>query len=81
MAPHAELDSKFYIGREPERLSITERQAAAGRWFAMQMYSPQTLPLRRIEALGANVQDCMKQLASRGLDPRVFEYQLMTPSY
>jgi hypothetical protein len=81
MAPHAAVDLKTYIGREPERLSISERKAVSGKWFAMQIYSPRTLPLRRIEALGDNVQDCMRQLALRGLDPREFEYQLLTPPY
>jgi hypothetical protein len=81
MATHTGVDSNAYIGREPERLSIPERQAAAGKWIALEIYTPKTLPLRRIEALGETVQDCIRQLAARGLDPRSFEYQLILPAY
>jgi hypothetical protein len=75
------FDSKSYLGKEPERLTIQERLNAAGKWIALEIYSPRTLPLRRIEAIGDNVHDCVQQLGGRGLDPRVFEYQLVTPAY
>ena len=39
------------------------------------------LPLKRIEAFGDSVADCIKQLSARGLDPRKFEFQVLTPPY
>jgi len=75
------VDPKSYIGREPERLSLEERHAAAGKWIALEIYSPRTLPLKRIEAFGDSVADCIKQLSARGLDPRKFEFQVLTPPY
>lgn len=62
------------IGRAPERLSIEERGALTGRWVALEVYTPVTLPLKRIQAIGASVVDCVTQLQERGLDPRVFEF-------
>jgi hypothetical protein len=74
-------NTKSYIGREPERMSLDERHAVAGKWIATELYSPRTLPLRRIEAMGESVKECIDQLASRGLDPRRFEFQVMPPPY
>lgn len=65
------------IGRAPERLSIEERGALAGKWIALEVYTPATLPLKRIEAIGASVVDCVTQLQERGLDPREFEFTMM----
>ena len=69
------------IGRPPERLTIDERQALTGKWYAMEVYSPDTLPLRRIEAIGDSIDDCVRQLKARGLDPRKFEFQPVMPAY
>lgn len=69
------------IGRPPERLTLEERLALVGRYYAQEIYSPDTLPLRRIEAVGDSVADCVRQLTSRGLDPARFEYLLFTPPY
>ena len=71
------MESSTLIGRAPERLSIDERAALAGRWVALEVYTPATLPLKRIEAIGASVVHCVKQLQERGLDPLVFEFVLM----
>ena len=65
------------IGRAPERLSLVERAALAGKWIALEVYTPETLPLKRIEAIGGSVSDCVTQLQQRGLDPRVFEFVVM----
>ena len=70
-----------FIGRDPERLSIAERTSLTGRWMAMEIYTPQNLPLRRIEALGNSVDECAIQLRDRGLDPMMFEYSVVTPPY
>ena len=67
------------IGRSPESLSPKESLALAGQWMALEIYTPATLPLRRIEALGDSVEECMRQLAERGLDPRRFEYLPVRP--
>ncbi|WP_228486738.1 hypothetical protein [Paludibaculum fermentans] len=62
------------IGRSPDRLSLVERRNFAGLWIALELYTPETLPLKRIEAAGRNVVECVKQLKSRGLDPLNFEF-------
>ena len=49
--------------------------------MALELYSPQTLPLRRIEAIGDSAAECARQLAERGLDPRRFEFTLLKPPY
>ncbi|MCW5983120.1 MAG: hypothetical protein KIT09_33835 [Bryobacteraceae bacterium] len=75
------IDPRSLVGREPERLSIPEHAALTGKWIALEIYSPQTLPLRRIEAVGDSVGDCAAHLRSRGLDPRNFEFSLVKPPY
>jgi len=70
----AEKDTQRFVGREPERLSLQDRQALVGKWIAMEIYSPATLPLRRIEAVGDSTADCIRQLLQRGLDTRIFEF-------
>lgn len=75
------IDPKSAVGRAPEQLALEEREALAGKWIALEMYTPKTLPLRRIEAIGDSTRDCIGQLASRGLDPREFEYSLLNPPY
>lgn len=62
------------IGRSPESLSPKERLALAGQWMALEIYTPATLPLRRIQALGDSARECVRQLTERGLNPRRFEY-------
>ena len=75
------MDVTNVIGRAPERLSIEERRALAGKWAAFEVYTPRTLPLRRIEALGDSVDECIRQLTQRGLDARQFEFLPIDPSY
>lgn len=67
------LDAKV-IGRAPERLTPAEAIALAGRFVALELYSPETTPLRRIEAIGEAPEDCIRELSTRGLDPRRYEY-------
>ena len=40
------------IGRAPEQLTLEERIALAGKFAAFEIYTPDSLPLRRIEAIG-----------------------------
>jgi hypothetical protein len=68
-------------GRYPEQLSIAELTALEGHVVALEMYTPETLPLRRIEAIGETAEDCITQLTARGLDPRRFEYTTLKTAY
>ncbi len=70
------MDFSRVIGRAPERLTLEERSRLAGRWLAFEVYTPQTQPLKRIEAVGQDVAACVEQLEKRGLDPRNFEFVL-----
>jgi hypothetical protein len=63
------------LGRSPDSLTLQERKHIAGKWVALEVYSPRTLPLRRIEAVGDSVADCMRMLRQRGQEPTQFEYQ------
>ena len=70
-----------YLGRPPDRLSLTERSAAVGKWIALEVYTPETLPLRVIEALGDTPHECIRQLEARLLDPRKFEFSVLQPAF
>ncbi len=69
------------VGRPLDGLTLAEQIAHSGRWVALEIYTPQTLPLRTIEAEGASVAECVAQIAARGLDPAHYEYQLLQPPY
>ena len=43
--------------------------ALTGNIIALEIYTPETLPLRRIEAIGDSVPECIGQLQARGLIP------------
>jgi len=77
------MDSRFdfsrVIGRSPESLSPKQSLALAGQWMALEIYTPATVPLRRIQALGDSAEDCVRQLSEQGLDPRRFEYVAVKP--
>lgn len=69
------------LGRAPEELALEERRALVGQWIALEIYTPETLPLRRIEAIGESVQECAEMLRRRGLDPTKFEFTPLKPPY
>jgi hypothetical protein len=52
-----------------------------GKFIALEIYSPDTLPLRRIEAIGDSVVECAAQLRARGLDQANFEFSRLVPPY
>lgn len=81
MTMSAAKDPQQAIGRSPDRLSLDERMALTGEYIALEIYTPEDLPLRRIEAIGASVEECMRQLAARGLDPLRFEFSRLAPPY
>lgn len=74
-------DPSSVIGRSPDRLTLEERAAWAGKFIALEIYTPETLPLRRIEAMGDSAEECIRQLAQRGLDPAMFEFVQLQPAY
>jgi hypothetical protein len=69
------------IGRSPERLTLEERFALAGKYVALEIYTPQAIPLRRIEAIGDSTGECVGGLKARGLDPARFEFVRITRPY
>jgi hypothetical protein len=81
MSVSAASDPKQAIGRAPERLSLEERLALVGKFIALEIYTPEALPLRRIEAIGDSVEECVRQLAARGHDPARFEFSRLGPPY
>ena len=81
MTASAAKDPKLAIGRSPDRLTLDERHALTGKYIALEIYTPDRLPLRRIEAIGDSVAECVRQLVARGLDPVQFEFSRLTPPY
>jgi len=69
------------IGRSPDRLTLPERFALAGKYIALELYTPETIPLRRIEAIGDSTEDCVRGLQARSLNPAHFEFVRLTPPY
>lgn len=81
MTVSAAKDPKRAIGHAPEDLNLQERKALTGKIIALEIYSPDTLPLRRIEAIGDSAGECVAQLTARGLDPGNFEFSRLGPPY
>lgn len=70
-----------FLGRHPDQLALSERLALSGKWIALELYSPATLPLKRIEAVGDTPRQCAQAVEARGLDPAKFEYIQMAAPY
>ena len=81
MNANAAKDAGRAIGRNPDRLNLAERRALTGKCIALEIYSPDTIPLRRIEAIGDSIAECLRTLRSRGLDARNFEFSRLAPPY
>jgi hypothetical protein len=81
MTLSAAKDPRQALGRNPDRLTLEERFALAGKFIALEVYSPETLPLRRIEAIGDSMEECVRMLQGRGLDPRQFEFTILAWPY
>jgi hypothetical protein len=71
------IDPKQALGRAPEHLGLGELAAWAGLVVALEIYTPATLPLRTIEAIGESAEECMAHLVACGLNPRRFEYVVL----
>ena len=69
MTSSAVKDLRQALGRNPDRLTLEERMALAGKFIALEVYSPETLPLRRIEAIGNSMEDCVRMLQSAAWIP------------
>jgi len=77
----AAFRSESAIGRAPEELELGERLAWTGKWIALEVYTPATLPLRRIQAIGDSVAECIRQLETQSLDPERFEFSVLQKPY
>ena len=69
------------IGRSPERLSIAELTAMAGKVVALEVYTPETTPIRTIQAIGDSAEECVVQLKAKGADPRQYEFTVLKAPY
>ncbi len=69
------------VGRPFDGLTLAERLDHVGRWVALEIDTPQTLPLRTIEAEGSSAIECAAALSARHLDPAHFEFLLLYPPY
>jgi hypothetical protein len=73
--------SERALGRSPDELSLEERLDLTGKYIAMEIYTPAALPMRRIEAIGDSLAECMRMLKARGLDPELFEFTRLPSPY
>ena len=74
-------DTEQAIGRSPDRLSLDERVRLAGKYIALEIYTPEGAPLRRIEAIGDSLEECVRMLTKRGLDATQFEFSRLPHPY
>ena len=76
-----QVDLDQFIGRSWDRVDLAERELLYGSYIAREVYTPKTLPLQRIEAIGDSVETCVAKLQQRDLDPLNFEFVRLDPSY
>ena len=80
------------VGKAPDDLTLTERAALAGKYIALEMYTPTVIGevggkpevvvrLRRIEAIGNTPEECMQQLIAAGVDPINYEFSRLKPPF
>ena len=70
-----------FVGKSLDGLNLSDRWTIAGSWIATEHYSPKTLPLRLIQAIGTSAIDCITQLKRKGLDPEQYEYTPVPQPY
>ncbi len=68
------MDTQRFLGLSPDALPLKDRLALTGKLVAFEVYTPKTIPLRLMEAIGSSVEECVAGLQARGLDPRHFEF-------
>jgi len=81
MILNSRVDPGTLVGSYPERLSLEQLKALAGYVVALELYTPETVPVRRIAGIGETVEGCMADLVARGLEPRHFEYIMLKAPY
>ena len=69
------------MGKPIDGLTAAERWRHAGVWVAVELYTPQSMPLRQIAAAGASPEECLAELSARGLDPSRFELVPLAQPY
>lgn len=72
---------KSAIGKSLDGLHLDERWKLVGAWMATELYSPQRLPLRIIQAIGLDAAGCVRELRAQGRDPELFEYSPIAQPY
>jgi hypothetical protein len=75
------VDTKRFLGLSPDALPLTDRLALTGKLVAFEIYTPKTIPLHFMEAIGSSVEECVSILQARGLDPGQFEFTLLPAPY
>lgn len=75
------LDIKLLVGKPVDGFTLADQWRYAGVWVALELYTPQTLPMRLIAAAGASAGECIAQLRKQGLDPERFEYRPLAQPY
>jgi hypothetical protein len=79
MASATKLDLEQFVGRAPDRLTLAEREALGGKFIALEIYTPKNLALKRIEAAGSDIRECIAMLRRRGRDPLNYEFVPVQP--
>ena len=80
------------VGKAVDELNLTERLAHANEWMAFLIYEPPSkvtrdgveyvdVRERRIEAAGKNLDECISQHRSLGVDPVEYEFTPLKPPY
>ncbi len=75
------MDTKRFLGLSADALPLKDRLALTGKLVAYEVYTPDTVPLRLMEAIGSSVEECVSILKARGLDPRQFEFTRLPSPY
>ncbi|MDE0293959.1 MAG: hypothetical protein OXI93_07185, partial [Bryobacterales bacterium] len=63
-----QVDFDNFIGRSWDRLDLSERELLYGSYIAREIYTPQTLPHQRIDAIGDSVDACVAKHHERKLE-------------
>jgi hypothetical protein len=75
------MQLKDFIGKAVDGLPLSDRWALSGHWIALELYSPQRLPLRLIQAVGVSPRECIQQLQERNLNPALYEFEALNQPY
>ena len=84
--------TKSPVGRSPDDLSLTERFELAGKWIALERYTPPgvaemdgkpqvAVRLKVIAAIANSADECIQQLKAASHDPAAFEFTRLKPPF